>query len=384
MNQVHPEKIKVLFFISSLEGGGAERIMVDILRYIDKDRIEPILLLLYSYENSPYKEFLPEDVKVVVVKRKSDNALEKLKQLLTFMKVVRKQKPRVILSMLTHNNIMAILAGMLYKINVIACEHNTLSEIIKIKEGRQILLLPVRLLVKTLYRFAYRIVTVSEDIGLDLIEKFNISDKKIKTIYNPIDFERINSISADPVNHSFFKDNIPIIIAIGRLTQQKGFDVLIKAFSRIVKKVDARLIILGEGSERGMLERLIDTLGLTEKVSLLGFQKNPYPFLSKADIFVLSSRYEGLPMVILEAVACGIPVISTDCKSGPREILQDGRCGILVPVGDEVALSEGILKLLKDGALQEKLFKLGKERAKDFSVDKIIKQYESVIYESIS
>jgi glycosyltransferase involved in cell wall biosynthesis len=299
------------------------------------------------------------------------------------MKVVRKQKPWVILSMLTHNNIMAILAGMLYKINVIACEHNTLSEIIKIKEGRQILLLPVRLLVKTLYRFAYRIVTVSEGIGLDLIEEFNISDKKIKTIYNPVNFERINSIGADPVNHSFFKDNIPIIIAIGRLTQQKGFDVLIKAFSRIVKKVDARLIILGEGSEKGMLERLIDTLGLTEKVSLLGFQKNPYPFLSKAGVFVLSSRYEGLPMVILEAMACGIPVISMDCKSGPREILQDGRCGTLIPVGDEVALSEGILKLLKDGALQEKLSKLGKERAKDFSVDKIIKQYESVIYESI-
>ncbi len=377
------EKIRVMFFISSLEGGGAERVMVNILSHIDKKRIEPILVLLYPFENSPYREFLSEDVKVAVVKRKSDNALEILKQLVAFMKVVHKQKPQAILSMLTHNNIMAILAGMIFRIRTIICEHIPLSEVIKTKEGKKILIFPVRPLVKILYRFANRIITVSEGIKSDLVEKFNISDSKIKAIYNPINFERINKISADTVEHPFFEDYVPIVIAIGRLAEQKNFTMLIRAFGRTVTKLDARLIILGEGPERAILERLIVALGLSEKVSLVGFQSNPYSFLSNSDVFVLSSLYEGLPMVILEAMACGLPVISTDCKSGPREILKNGRYGLLVPVGDEVALSEGILKLLKEGELRERLARLGKERAMEFSTDKIIKQYENVIYESI-
>jgi glycosyltransferase involved in cell wall biosynthesis len=128
------------------------------------------------------------------------------------------------------------------------------------------------------------------------------------------------------------------------------------------------------------LERLTVKLGLADKISFPGFQKNPYPFLFNADIFVLSSRYEGLPMAILEAMACGLPVVAADCKSGPREILQNGKCGLLVPVEDEAALAEGILKLLRDHALREKFATSGKERAMDFSADKIVRQYEKLFF----
>lgn len=379
----HEEKCRVLFFISSLDGGGAERVMVNILRCIDKSRIEPILILLYPFENSPYRELLPEDLPIIVFNRTSNSLFDKLRQFFLFLSFVRKEKPQTILSMLTHNNIMAIVAGIIFKIRVIVCEHIMVSEVIKTKEEKTILLFPVRPLVKSLYRFAYRIITVSEGIKSDLVNIFNICSSKIKVIYNPIDFNIIRQFCAETVESHFIKDNVPLILAVGRLARQKNFELLIKSFSRVVKKMDARLIILGEGKERVELERLIVALGLKERVSLAGFQSNPYSFLSISDVFVLSSDFEGLPLVILEAMACGLPVISTDCKSGPREILKNGRYGLLVPVGDEIALSDGMLKLLKDSECRKGLARAGKERVKDFSVDKIIKHYESVIYGSV-
>lgn len=378
------EKQKVLFFISSIDGGGAERVMVDILCHIDKSRIDPVLVLLYSTENSPYKEYLPQDIRVIITKRKSDSFPEKIKQFIAFVRIVRRESPQSILSMLTHNNIMTILAGMLFKIRVFACEHSTLGEVIKTKEGKKMLGLSTSILVKGLYRFASKVIAVSEGIKDNLIEEFKISPKKIEVIYNPIDMDRIFKLSKMPARDiSIKKKGSPVIIAMGRLAWVKGFDVLIRAVSRVVKEMEARLIILGEGIDREALERLTVELGLVDNISFPGFQKNPYPFLLSADIFVLSSRYEGLPIVILEAMACDLPVIAADCKSGPREILQNGRCGLLVPVMDEVALSDGIMKLLKDNALRENFSKLGKERIMDFSADKIVSQYEKLLLDLI-
>src|SRR4030042_2168673 len=320
-------KIKVLFFISSLDGGGAERVMVDILHHIDKGKIEPSLVLLYPYDNSPYKQYLPEDIKVTIVKRKSDSFIDMMKQFAAFIQTVFREKPHVILSMLTHNNIMAILSAMLFKIKVIVCEHIILCENIKTREWKKILWIPVAPLVKVLYRFADQIISVSNGIKDDLIKEFNIPAYKIQTIYNPIDLRRITELSSMPPEHPFFKDHIPIVIAIGRLARQKGFDTLIKAFSLVIPKVNARLIMLGDGPERESLEEMVKDLGLIDKVSFAGFQNNPYKFLSRADVFVLSSNYEGLPMVILEAMACGAPIISTDCRSGPCEIFENGKYG---------------------------------------------------------
>ncbi len=377
-------KIKVLFFISSLDGGGAERVMVDILHHIDKSKIEPSLVLLYPYDRSPYKQYLPKDIKITIVKRKSDSFIDKIKQFYAFIQTVFREKPDVILSMLTHNNFMAILSGMLFKIKVVACEHISLGEMINTKEGKKILWIPVAPLVKVLYRFADQIISVSNGIKDDLIKEFSIPAYKIQTIHNPIDLTRITELSSMTPEALSLKGHIPIVIAMGRLVRQKGFDTLIKAFSLVIPKMDAQLIILGKGPERESMEEMVKDLGLIDKVFFAGFQNNPYKFLSRADVFVLSSNYEGLPMVILEAMACGIIVISTDCRSGPREILQDGKFGFLVPVGDEQALSKGIVTLLKDRSLREKFSRLGRERAKDFAVDKIINQYERVIYEVIA
>jgi glycosyltransferase involved in cell wall biosynthesis len=370
---------RVLFFVSSLAGGGAERVMVDLLRNIDRNTFQPLLVLLHQFEDSPYRQHLPEDIRVIVVARKKDSVSAKLKQLLAFFKVVRREKPDVILSMLTHNNIMSLLSGLLFGIRVIACEHNTLSEVMKTEEGQSMLGMPVAPMVKVLYRFAENIITVSEGIKSDLISAIGISPHRIKTIYNPIDLNRVNSLMHAPPGHPFFAEQKPVVVAMGRMTAQKRFDILLNAFSRVILSTDARLIILGEGPERTRLENMVKDLGIEEKVSLAGFQRNPYALLAHADVFVLSSQYEGLPMAILEAMACGLPVISTDCRSGPTEILEDGQCGILVPVNDEAALAEAMTELLKDKKQREELSERGKERVRDFSVGKIVRQYEEII-----
>lgn len=376
-------KARALFFISSLAGGGAERVMVNILSHISRDKIDLSLIVLRPYDDSPYKKYLPGDIKVTVILRKFDSFFEKIRQCLNFLKAVRREKPRVILSMLSHNNIMALFAGVLLRIRVVVCEHNTLSEVVKTEEGRKILRLPTAPLVKIFYPFADQIVAVSEGVRADLIEKFHIRADKIQVIYNPMDIDSIIGFSKALPEHPFFREGVLIFIAVGRLVQGKGFDILIEAFHMVLSEMDARLIILGEGPQEESLKKLVDT-GLTGKVSFAGFQKNPYAFLSRADIFVLSSRHEGLPMVLLEAMACGIPVIATDCRSGPREILDNGRCGLLVPTDDVSALSREMIRLAKDRALREDLSRLGRERARDFAIDRIIKQYEKVLHDQLN
>lgn len=377
-------RIRVLFFISTLDGGGAERVMVDILNRINKKIIEPVLVLLYPYGNSPYRESIPVGIKIIVIERRSDSLPAKIRQLINFVETVFREKPHVILSMLTHNNIMALLARILFRIRVIVCEHIMLGKVIETEEGKRMMGIPIAPMVRILYRFADKVIAVSEEIRANLIKDFYVPYRKIQVIYNPIDFDRTTEMRIIPSEHPFFEEGLPVVIAAGRLVPQKGFDILIEAFDMVLSEMDARLIILGEGCEHESLNKLVRDRNLTGKVSFAGFQKNPYRFLSRADLFVLSSLYEGLPMVVLEAMACGVPVICTDCRSGPREILDNGRCGFLVPVEDVRALSKGVVKLLKDRALREEFSRLGMQRAADFSVDKIIKQYETAVHESLA
>lgn len=373
------KKQRVLFFISSLAGGGAERVMVDLLRNIDRKKVDPVLVLLYPCDDSPYRRDLPENLRIIVIRRKKDSVCEKLKQLLAFHKTVHRERPDVILSMLTHCNIMSLLSGLLFGIRVIPCEHSTLSEVVKTEEGRTILGMPVSPVVKVLYRFAEKIITVSEGIKSDLVSAFGIPADNVQTVYNPVDLDRIGSLTHSAPGHSFFAQQKPVVIAMGRLTPLKGFDILLKAFTLVIQRIDARLIIMGEGPQRDYLETMVKDLGITGKVSLAGFQRNPYGLLAHAYTFVLSSQYEGLPIAILEAMACGVPVISTDCRSGPREILQNGQCGVLVTVDDEAAMADAITGLLNDRKKREELSERGKQRVKDFSVQEIVRQYEDII-----
>ena len=200
----------------------------------------------------------------------------------------------------------------------------------------------------TFYVWADGIVAVSRGVADDLLSNTRIPESLVRVIHNPIVTPELVKRSKESVDHPWLAfDGPPVIISVGRLSSQKAFHFLIEAFSTIRNVMDCRLIILGEGNERERLLGLINKLGLKHAVDMPGFMDNPHSWMAKASVFVLSSLYEGFGNVLVEALAVGTPVVSTDCPSGPREILDNGRYGKLVPPADPDALAKGVLDVLE-------------------------------------
>jgi glycosyltransferase involved in cell wall biosynthesis len=197
------------------------------------------------------------------------------------------------------------------------------------------------------YRWADAVVAVSQGVADELVHYVRIPAEKVRVIYNPIVTPELFRKAEEPLEHPWFREGEPpVILGVGRLTKQKDFPTLIRAFALVRQQRPARLMILGEGEERPQLEALVKELGIAEDVSLPGFVQNPYPYMKKAAVFVLSSRWEGLPTVLIEAAALDVPVISTNCPSGPAEILAM-YSDQLVDVGDKDGMARAILKTLQ-------------------------------------
>jgi glycosyltransferase involved in cell wall biosynthesis len=231
-------------------------------------------------------------------------------------------------------------------------------------------------LAKWFYPWADGIIAVSGGVADDLAPLIKIPRERIRVIYNPIVTPGLFEKSTILLEHPWFKSGEPpVLLAAGRLAVQKAFDVLIQAFSQVRKKHRARLLILGEGEERFALEALIREYKLEQDISMPGFVSNPYSYMAHAAAFVLSSRWEGLPTVLVEAMALGAPIISTDCPSGPREILKDGKYGQLVPVDDPSALAAAI-----DTSLTAKVLRPSPESWKPYELECVVDQYINILF----
>ena len=226
------------------------------------------------------------------------------------------------------------------------------------------------------YPFADCAVGISEGTTAELEGLPGMERNRIHTIHNPVVSADLGRKARESPHHPWLDDRrCPVILAIGRMKKVKGFSTLLRAFARLLDRRLARLIVLGEGRLRPSLRSLARELGIAEQVDFPGFQENPYAFLAKADLFVLSSRYEALPTVLIEAMACGCPVVSTDCPFGPREILEDGRLGPLVPVGDAEALAAAMARVLDGPPEPDGL----RARASFFSVERAVDRYEQLL-----
>jgi len=362
-------KIKISFFLPSLRGGGAERVFVNLANEFARRNFDVDLVL--AQKEGPYLKEVSEVVKIVDLRAK-----RVLYSLLPLVKYLKKEKPKVLLSSLDHANIIAIMAKLISRINtrVIVRVANTLSFSL---QGTKFSKRWLRLYgVKIFYRWADEIIAVSKGVAGDLVKTAKILKAKIKVIYNPISIEKIYKKQKEKCEHPWLsRKKAIVIIGIGKLHKQKDFPTLIKAFSEVCKKRAAKLIILGEGKERKKLEKLIRELGLESDIDMPGFVENPYCYIAKADLFVLSSRWEGFPNVLLEAMALGVPVVSTNCQSGPVEILENGKYGKLVPIGDFKDLAEAMEETIKNPLDSEIL----KKRAMDFELKKIADEYLRVI-----
>jgi glycosyltransferase involved in cell wall biosynthesis len=365
---------KITFFLPSLEGGGAERVIVNLAREFSAKKI--IVDLVLAKAEGPYLSEVPKEVRVIDLN--SSRVLKSLPKLISYLK---KERPGALVSSLNHANIVAILAGKLARTDtkIIVREDNTLS--LSFANSSSLKARIILFLVRIFYRWADLIIAVSEGVKDDLVNFAKLSPDKIKVIYNPVITPELFQKVKEPVSHKWFGlKELPVILGAGRLTKQKDFPTLIKAFSLVYQELDARLVILGEGEERQNIEKLAKDLGVSEYLWMPGFIDNPYKFMSKASVFVLSSIYEGFANVLAEALACGVPIVSTDCENGPREILEDGKYGKLVPVGDYLAVSEAIEEIIT-GKVSYRVPQFVLEK---YSIKSALDQYINLLFESYS
>lgn len=284
----------------------------------------------------------------------------------------------VIVSFLPYTNAIAILAKVIFNrrlkvvINVHSLKSDILGHVNLDAEDASFM----KSMIRKLYPKADMIVAVAAGIKSDLVENFSVPAEKITVIHNPIDIQTVLVRSRDDVEHPWFVDSeIPLVIAMGRLVKLKGFDILIRAFAQIIHQTNARLMIIGDGEEERALGDLIDELFLQDHVVLLGYQENPWKYMVRARVFVLSSLTEGFPNVIGEALALGLPVLATNCSPGVREYLQEGLYGLLVPPGDATVLARELERLLNDRSLRESLTEGSYKYMEHFDLPNIVQSY---------
>jgi glycosyltransferase involved in cell wall biosynthesis len=396
----HRQQPRISIFLQSLQLGGAERAMltlaegltrngcqVDFLlvvkrgelladvpgtvRLIELGTVSRTMLLphLVGLPMRTLRVLLP-----VLLKNKQPKVVRSLPKLIRYL---RSAEPDALLTTLPNNNLVAVWAKWLCRprTRIVVCEGNTTSKEVSACasnpfDGKW----PI--LIKEWYPRADGIVAVSDGVAGDLSQVSGLPPERITTIFNGVDLRRLDELAAAPVADPWFEvDAPPVLLAAGRLAPQKDFPNLLKAFARVRSRREVRLVILGEGPERARLESLAADLGIAADVKMPGAVLNPFSYMARARLFVLSSAWEGLPTVLMEALACGCPIVSTDCPSGPREILDGASFGELVRVGDDMALAEAILRALASPADRSRL----RARAQSFSVDAAVEGYLALI-----
>lgn len=356
----------IAIYLPSLRGGGAERVMVTLANGFAArgHRVDLVLAMA----EGPYLSEVDARVRLIDLDRR-----RVLSSLLPLVRYMRRERPDAMLSAMKHANIIAILARKLarVKMRLVVSERSAPSG--NLSGGGMAPVL--RLLMRQLYPRADAVVCVSRGVENELKQMFGLPAEKLRTIYNPLDIDRINQLKTAPVDHPWLApDQPPVILSVGRLVEAKDYPNLLKAFARLRQHRLCRLIILGEGSERDKLRELAVSLGIAEDVDFPGFQDNPFAWMAACDLYVMSSAWEGLPGTLQQAMACGAKVVSTDCRTGPAEILENGKWGRLVPVGDAEALAEAMAAALDEVAPPNTC-----ERARDFRQERSISAYLNIL-----
>jgi glycosyltransferase involved in cell wall biosynthesis len=364
--------VRIALYLPNLDGGGAERMMVNLAQGFAERGVRVDLVLAAA--RGPYLASVGRDVNVVNLA--SSGVSSSLPKLARYL---RAERPEALLATLRHANVVAVWAKKLARVptRVILRHSNMLFPTPPSSYREKALYASVR----NFYPWAEGHIAVSQGVAADVQRSAGVAPDKICTIHNPVVTPELLLQAQTCPDHPFFTAGVPaegsppVILGVGRLTSQKDFHILLRAFAAVYKVRPARLIILGEGERRRQLEALAEELGVSAAVSLPGFVDNPFAYMAHANLYVLSSKWEGLPGALIQALACGCPVVSTDCPSGPREILENGKFGTLVAVGDVEGLAAAISKALdappdKDGL---------KERAAAFSTEAVIPRYLKVL-----
>ncbi|MFN8144527.1 MAG: glycosyltransferase [Bacteroidia bacterium] len=354
--------------IGSLRMGGAERAAVNLANEFSSRGIRTDVVMVNA--EGEFMNDLSPSVRVVDLHagrtRKAGN---------TFAKYLKSENPQIIIAIQAHVQLMVMMSIHRHRLRVpvILNEQSMFSVNVPVKGFRQLVF---RLLARHYFPMAAAVTAVSSASALDFTRCFPEMNGKVDVIYNPV-ITGINRFTEEPApDHPFFRNkNIPVVISAGRLTESKDFPTLLKAIAIVREKKEVNLIILGEGEMRESLLQLSHDLHIQNAVSLQGFIPNPMLWMNYADVFVLSSKYEGLPFVMVEAMAAGCSVISTDCPGGSSEVLENGRYGTLVPVSAPETMADALFQTLSNRTDKNLL----QQRAREFSAVQVVNNYMDLI-----
>ncbi len=388
----------VAIFIQSLQGGGAERSTVNLANGLARAGVKIDLLL--GNTDGVFTGDVSDKVNIVKIDKTPlwrslfsvspitlfflfllfllPGSPKPLRVVPALTAYLTRNRPAALMSVLDYGNVASIVAAESARTGarVVIGQRNYLSEEYKRRAGwRRMLVKPT---LGHFYKKANAIVAVSKAAAQDLSETLSIDDEKVFAVYNAVANDDLRRRSQEELAHAWYGESRPpVILAAGKLKPQKDFVTLLKAFRKVKDVVDCRLVILGTGPQASELKTLAEDLKIEPFVSFEGFSDNPFKYMRNSDLFVLSSAYEGLPGVLIQALACGCPVVSTDCPSGPDEILEGGEFGDLVPVGDEVALADAIIANLRRPHDRRRLA----QRGAFFSEEAALSGYLDVLFE---
>lgn len=362
------EKKFIAFVLPTLEIGGAEKMTLNLIQGLLNFGYKIELILIDA--KGPLLKNVPKGCNIINFKLKHTSF-----SLFKLIKYLRNETPMVLISSLTHLNIITIISMLISRVKtkLIIMEQANLSSATK---NNNLKVKIASILAHFLYKRADFIIAVSKGVKQDLLKKIPGIENKIRVIYNPVLNKDIFLMSYESVYHKWFLEkNMPIILSVGRLSKEKNYSTLLQAFKLVKNVVRCKLVIIGDGPEKENLENLAKNLQINEDLWMPGFDVNPYKYMSKSDIFVLTSIYEGLPNVLIEALALGLPLVSTDCESGPREIIKNNINGLLVKVGDYESLSQAIIYILKN----RNKFITNKNELEKFKIENIVYEYKNLI-----
>jgi glycosyltransferase involved in cell wall biosynthesis len=367
--------IRIGFVLTELVGGGAERSMLSIIDALDRRRFSPTLILFDSrQDHAP-----PRDVPIVVLSGRAPTGVGRLaSRVVQLARVVRRERLDLLVSFLIGPNIVSIAAARLAGIPVVIGERSAPRAVLS-RNNRPLRARSIwSALVRLMYPLASRIVTNTEGARAELVAFLKIPVDRIAVIPNPIDLQRIASLAAEPLDGEDALPDGPTLVHVGRFTHAKDHDTLLNAFALVRRHRPATLVLVGDGEDEARVRALSSALGLDAHVVFTGFTRNPYRYLARATVSVLTSRFEGLPNVLIESMALGVPIVSTACQYGPLEILGDNEYGVLTPVGDAARFAAAVEALLDDPARRRELSERGRLRALDFDRTRVGPAYEDL------
>jgi glycosyltransferase involved in cell wall biosynthesis len=361
---------RALLFRPTLGDGGADRVTVTLLEHLDRARFTPTLVLMRR--TGPLADRVPADVEVIELgSRRLALAAPAL------ARAIRARAPDVVMCTAAGANIVAVAAHRLARsrARLVLSERSALR-----RPGRELrdrFVIPLK---RRLYPMADLVTAVSDGVARDLRDQLALPADRVRVVHNPLIGDDLQALMAERVDHPWAHDRSrPLVVAVGRLTEVKDYPTMLRAFVELRTRHRARLVVLGQGERLGSLQRLAAELGLVDDLAFVGFDPNPFRWMARATLLVQSSLAEGLPGTLVQSMACGTPVVATDCDHGPREVVRDGVDGFLVAVGDSSALAERAGRLLADDTLRARMSDAAGRAGALYTVAAAMARYEAAL-----